>query len=218
MKFRCLVLDHDDTVVDSTSEIHYPSFIAYARKYHPEAAHYTLREYFEYNFVPGVLEFFRDVVGLTEKEMKEEELFWKAYAEQHVPTAYPGMKELIARFRDEGGKICVVSHSFQSMILRDYAENGLPEPDMVFGWDLPREKRKPDPYALHVIMDEYGFSPSELIVVDDLKPGYEMARRAGVPFAASGWANDIPMIEEFMRKNCDYYCKTIADLEQLLFF
>ena len=53
-------------------------------------------------------------------------------------------------------------------------------------------------------------------MVDDLKPGYDMARRCGVPFAAAGWANDIPEIEQFMRKNCDFYCKTVADLDRLL--
>lgn len=217
MKFKCLVLDHDDTVVDSTAEVHYPSFIEYAREYRPEAAHFTLREYFEYNFVPGVYEFFRDIVGLSEKEMQEEEAYWKEYATKHIPDAYPGMRELIQRFKEEGGKVCVVSHSFSSLILRDYEHNHLIKPDMVFGWDLPRELRKPDPYALYEIMKAYHLTPEELLVVDDLKPGYMMARSAGVPFAAAGWANDIPMIENFMRENCDYYCKTIPELAALLF-
>ena len=35
-------------------------------------------------------------------------------------------------------------------------------------------------------------------------------RAAGVPFAAAGWANDIPEIEGYMRRNCDYYFKTVA--------
>ena len=39
---------------------------------------------------------------------------------------------------------------------------------------------------------------------------------AGVPFAAAGWANDIPEIEQFMRKNCDHYCKQVSDLARLL--
>ena len=65
-------------------------------------------------------------------------------------------------------------------------------------------------------MERFGLEPQELLVVDDLKPGYDMARAAGVPFAAAGWANDIPEIEQFMRKNCDFYCKTVADLDRLL--
>ena len=48
-----------------------------------------------------------------------------------------------------------------------------------------------------------------MLVVDDLKPGFEMARLAGVDFAAAGWANDIPSIESFMRAHSDYYFKTV---------
>ena len=53
-------------------------------------------------------------------------------------------------------------------------------------------------------------------MLDDLKPGYDMARAAGVDFAAAGWANDIPEIEGFMRRNCDFYCKTVSDFDRLL--
>jgi len=52
--------------------------------------------------------------------------------------------------------------------------------------------------------------------VDDLKPGYDMASAAGVPFAAVGWANDVPTIEEFMRRNCKRYFKTVEELAAFL--
>mgnify|MGYP003305750446 CR=1 FL=1 len=45
----------------------------------------------------------------------------------------------------------------------------------------------------------------------------DMAKAAGVDFAAAGWAYDVPLIEEFMRKNCDYYLKTVDELSRLLF-
>jgi phosphoglycolate phosphatase/pyrophosphatase PpaX len=59
--------------------------------------------------------------------------------------------------------------------------------------------------------------PGELLVVDDLKPGYDMAKTAAVPFAAAGWANDIPQIERFMRANCGLYFKTVKELWDYLF-
>ena len=58
------------------------------------------------------------------------------------------------------------------------------------------------------LMRRFSLRPEELLVVDDLKPGYDMARAAGVDFAAVGWANDIPQIEAFMRRNCALYFKT----------
>ena len=127
------------------------------------------------------------------------------------------MRELLARHKELGGVLCVVSHSYSDNILRDYRENGLPEPDMVFGWERPLEERKPNPYPLEEIMRRFGFSRSELLMLDDLKPGYDMARRCGVDFAAAGWANDIPEIETFMRANCGNYFKTIPELSAFLF-
>ena len=35
MKFPCLVLDHDDTVVNSTATVHYPCFAEYTAKFFP---------------------------------------------------------------------------------------------------------------------------------------------------------------------------------------
>ena len=216
MKYPCLVLDHDDTVVNSTATIHYPAFLEFMRINRPDV-YMTLEEYFAYNFEPGVIEMFRDICGLSEDEMKQEEQFWRRYVENHIPLAYPGIKEIMWRHREEGGLICVVSHSFSDYILRDYAYNGLPKPDMVFGWDLEPEKRKPDPFALYEIEKQFDLKPEQLLVLDDLKPGYDMAAAAGVPFAAAGWANDVSGIEIFMQKHCDFYFKNVRDLGEFLF-
>ena len=35
MKYKCLIFDHDDTVVNSTATIHYPSFIDFLKIYDP---------------------------------------------------------------------------------------------------------------------------------------------------------------------------------------
>ena len=54
-------------------------------------------------------------------------------------------------------------------------------------------------------------------MLDDLKPGYDMALACSVRFAAAGWANDIPEIERFMRRSCDLYFKTVPELRAHLF-
>ena len=216
LKYRCLALDHDDTVVNSTATVHYPSFVEYMKIHRPEIR-MSLEEYFRVNFDPGVMSLFLDICGMTPEEMKEEERFWNEYVQAHVPAAYPGIRELLEEHRRRGGLITVISHSYSENILRDYRENGLPEPDLVFGWEYPDEKRKPNPWPLRQIMEKYGLPPEEILVLDDLKPGYDMARAAGVPFAAAGWANDIPEIEAFMRANSPRYFKTVAALRSFLF-
>ena len=65
-------------------------------------------------------------------------------------------------------------------------------------------------------MARFSLAPSELLMIDDLKPGYDMARAAGVDFAAVGWANDIAPIERFMRDNSPLYFKTVPELAAFL--
>lgn len=218
MKYKCLVLDHDDTVVNSTATIHYPCFAQYIAERKPHlVGKFDLPTYFRRNFDPGVIEFFMQDVGLSYEEMEEEEGYWKDYVKDHVPTVYDGMRQILERFRSEGGIIAVASHSLTHYIERDYKKNGLPMPDVIYGWDLPREKRKPAPFTLTDLMERYGLSPSEMLMVDDLKPGFDMARAAGVPFAAAGWAYDIEEISAFMRRHCDFYLTEVKDLAALLF-
>ena len=216
MKYPCLVVDHDDTVVNSTATVHYPCFVQYTKEFFP---HYrcTLEEYFIKNFDPGIVALFRDEVGMTDEQMKHEQVYWNAYVQNHIPRAYEGMRETLLEQKQRGGLLCVVSHSLTENILRDYRENGLPKPDMVFGWESPPEERKPNPYPLLRIMQTYGLRADELLMLDDLKPGWDMARACGVPFAAAGWANDLIEIESFMRRHCDYYFKTVEELRDFLF-
>ena len=217
-KYKCLVLDHDDTIVDSTRLVHFPAFVDYLKIHYPHLAdNYTLEDYLRKNFHPGVIELFRDEIGMSEQEMKQEEKFWSNYVKSHSPKAFPGLREIMLDFKRAGGIIAIDSHSFKENIERDFKTNGLPPPDIIYGWDLPKEQRKPSSYTMLDLMKKFSLSPSEILVVDDLKPGYDMAKGAGVDFAAAGWAYDVPEIEEFMRRNCDCYLKSVADLRKILF-
>ena len=180
MKYKCLVLDHDDTVVNSTATIHYPCFVEYVNKFHPEhKTEYTLESYFIKNFHPGIISLLCDEVGLSVEELKFEEQYWHKYVESHIPDAYDGIREVISEFRNRGGIIAVSSHSFSEYIRRDYEYNSLPKPDYIWGWDIPREDRKPSPNTMLELMRRTGLSASDILVVDDSKPGYDMARAAG---------------------------------------
>lgn len=217
MKYKCLILDHDDTVVASTATIHYPCFVDYLREKKPHLADkWSFESYIRHNFSPGVLTFFEKEVGLCEAEMKEEEQYWTEYVANYIPTAYDGMREIIRDFRAKGGIVAVASHSFSHYIRRDYESNALPMPDDIYGWEIPKEKRKPKPFTPLDLMAKYGFAPDEMLVVDDLKPGLDMARGAGVPFAAAGWAYDVPEVEKYMREHADFYLSSVEELRRLL--
>ena len=218
MKYKCLVLDHDDTVVDSSASIHYPSFVEYLKVARPHLADkYTVEEYFEKNFHPGILELFTVEIGLSEEELKEEEAFWSDYVKGHIPTAYDGIGDIIADFKKAGGIVAVDSHSLSENIIRDYKANGLPEPHIIYGWDIPKDMRKPAPATLFDLMNKYDLRPEEILVVDDLKPGYDMAKAAGVDIAAAAWAHNVKGIRNFMSANCEYFCENVEDLRKIIF-
>lgn len=218
MKYKCLVLDHDDTVVDSSASIHYPSFVEYLKIARPHLADkYTVEEYFEKNFEPGILELFTEEIGLSESELAEEEVFWREYVKNHIPNAYAGMAEIIADFKAAGGIVVVDSHSLTENIVRDYKANGLPMPDYIYGWDIPKEMRKPSPGTILDLMERFNLQREDILVVDDLKPGYDMARAAGVHIAAAAWAHNVRGIADFMKANCEYFCKSVEELRKVIF-
>lgn len=198
LRYPCLVLDHDDTVVDSTAHIHYPAFLSGTELLRPGQVSMTLEEYFRMNYDPGLGSYYRKVLQLTDEEMEVETRHWLSCVESQVPSAYDGMAPLIARQKELGGWVCVVSHSWRENILRDYRANGLPEPDLVYGSELPHDQRKPRPWPLLDIMERLDLRPEQLLMVDDLPLGCQMAQAAQVPFAAAGWAHDIPEIRAYM--------------------
>ncbi len=216
LKYRCLVLDHDDTVVNSTAVMHYPAFLDAMDQMRP--GHFvTLEEYFLLNFDPGFMPYCERVLGFTEADFAREFDIWQGWVRTHVPQVYPGVKRIIRRQKEAGGLVCVVSHSMRDGILRDYRENGLPAPDLVFGWEQPKDRRKPNPWPLEEIMRAFSLEPGEVLMVDDLRPGKQMADEAGVDFAAAMWSHEIPRIRESMRADCRYYFEQPEALEGFLF-
>ena len=157
-----------------------------------------------------------ELLGLTPAELDREMEVWTGYVATHVPRVFPGMKRIMEEQVRRGGSLAVISHSLRQNILRDFRENGLPEPSMIFGWELPRDKRKPSPYALDRLMAAMDLSPEEMLVVDDLKPGYDMARQRYVPFAAAGWAYDVPEIRTFLQQNTPMYFGATEELYRYL--
>lgn len=211
MRYRCLILDHDDTVVNSTATIHYPAFLEALKLLRPGVT-ISLDDYFRENFDPGFIPYCVGKLGMTDEELEREVECWKAYVSRHTAQAYDGIRGIIERQKAEGGIVCVVSHSYDFNIRRDYEANHLPTPDMIFGWEYPPEQRKPSTYALEVISRKFGLKSDEMVMVDDAKPGYDMAKAYGVTFAGAGWAMDIPEIRDFMRKNSDVYFTKVEEL------
>jgi len=215
-KYKCLVLDHDDTLVKSTPNIHYPSFVESMKQLRPDMDAYTLEEFMTYCFDPGFSRLCKDMLGYSDEELKVQTQVWRSHTGQVIPPIYEGFEGLIRDFKEAGGYICVVSHSEVDRIQRDYDHLLGIVPDMIFGWDQDENKRKPHPYPLEVIMTTYKLKPEDLLMVDDLKPGLDMARKVKVDFVCAGWSHFIESSKAFMREHADYYMDEVSNLYDLL--
>ena len=216
LNYRCLVLDHDDTVVRSEETVNYPSFLEALKVLRPGRA-LTRGDFPRGCFSRGFCARCRRDIGLTPEEIDVQYDMWRSYVATHIPPPYDGLRPILTRWKQEGGLLCVSSHSARENILRDYRLHFGLEPDQIFDWDLGEDRRKPSPYALQEIMRLYDLRPDELLMVDDLKPGYDMAHACGVPFACAGWSHDDPEIRAFLRRFSDFYLETVQELEPLLF-
>ena len=217
LKFPCLVLDHDDTVVQSEATINYPYFCYILDQFRP-GEKITLAEYTQGCYYPGFAEMCRQRYHFSEQELVEEYNGWKEHIRSHIPAPFPGIERIIRRQKEEGGLICVVSHSSAENISRDYMTHFGILPDDIFGWDPPEDKRKPSVYPLETIMEKYALSPQQLLVVDDMKPAWEMAQKADVPIAFAAWGRkDHAAIYAEMSSLCNYTFEETADLERFLF-
>lgn len=215
LKFPCLVLDHDDTVVCSTPTIHYPAFVKALKALRPDV-HWTLEQFIAYNFDPGFEALCRDILHFTPEEMALQEASWLAWSNANIAPAFEGMDRLLRRFKEQGGLVCVVSHSNSVTIRRDYKHHFGFEPDLIFGWELGTDKRKPAPWPLEQIMARFDLVPGQLLMVDDLKPGWQMAKTCGVPFAFAGWGCEVESVRSFMKQNADYYLQQVQELEAIV--
>lgn len=217
LKYPCLVMDHDDTVVQSEATVNYPFFVYILDQFRPGTT-ITLPEYVHGCCEFGFADMCRKWYGFTEQELLDEYRAWQEYIMDHAPEAFPGVGNILRRHKDAGGLICVVSHSSDRNILRDYRLHFDIEPDAIYSWDLPEHLRKPSTYPLESIMERYHLRPEQLLVVDDMKPAYEMASKAGVPIAFAAWGRQAyPQIMEEMTCLCDYTFLTTKDLENFLF-
>ncbi|KEK22651.1 HAD family hydrolase [Bacillus gaemokensis] len=217
LKYKCLILDHDDTAVKSTPDIHYPSFVEALQDLRPDEKPLSLEEFVTYCFHPGFMSLCKDKIGFTPEEQEHQQKIWKKYIESTIPDFYEGFPELVQAFKEQGGIVTVVSHSESSRIKRDYEKHCGFVPDAVFGWELEEDQRKPHPYPVKKILSMFNLHEDEVIVLDDLKPALEMAKSCNVAFAAAGWSHHIPKIKKQMEEESDYYFESVEQFKQFIF-
>lgn len=217
LKYPCLVLDHDDTVVQTEKTIGYPYFRDYIERIRPGMT-LSFAEYVRDCNNMVFADMCRARWNMTEEELTEEYLGWKEYSRRNIPAVCPGIEAVIRRQKELGGLICVSSLSTSEIIERDFMHHFGILPDAVYDYDLPVQQRKPKTHALTDIMERFSLEPRELLMVDDMKLGWQMAYAVHVPTAFAGWSKqEFPELSKEMRRICDFSFDSAKELEEFLF-
>jgi len=216
LKYKVLVLDHDDTTVKSSAEINYPAFLETLRQLRPDLK-YTYDEFQEVCSNPGFKQLCLYILSLNDEEMDKEVDIWLDFVRKKIPSAFDGLDEIIKAQKALGGYVYVVSHSVEEIISRDWEANFGMQPDGIYGWDAGERLRKPSPEPIFEIREKVGCGLEDIIVVDDLRPGLEMAKAADVDFAAALWGNSTPSILKYMTENSEIVFKTVEEMRRFLF-
>nr|WP_284060473.1 phosphoglycolate phosphatase [Pseudomonas sp. NW5] len=112
-------------------------------------------------------------------------LFMDAYAGSHALTrVYPGVTETLERLRAEGVALALITNKPSRFLLELLAEQGL---DGYFQWLVGGDtlaQQKPDPTALHWVMDKAGVAAGEALFVGDSRNDVRAAQAAGVTCVA----------------------------------
>ena len=216
LRYKCLILDHDDTVTNSAAETNYPNMLESLAIQRPgEEKHLTLEV-----FLMGTFQGYQNWVvqryGYTQEEMDWQYPFWKECVMKNRPSFVKGMADFLTRYREAGGIICVATHSYRVMIETDFNNNCGFLPHYINCWDDPEEQRKPYVYPIEEAMRRFGLEKKDLLVVDDMLPGCQMANAAKVDFAAAFWCHDLPPLREYMRDHAQYQLDSVAHLEELV--
>ena len=205
--------------MDSTRRVHYPAHLRSMEVLRPGVPPIDLATWFRKNCDPGIMRFLVDELRLTPDELAVENEIWRSFTARVTPHFYPGFLEALAAYKASGGRVVVVSHSENNVILAHYrsADGALGvAPDLVFGWELEPDRRKPNAYPVHETLRRLDLQPRDVLVVDDLKPGVDMAVAAGVDAAAAGWGHDVPEIRQLMKRACVAYFATVPEFARFI--
>lgn len=215
MKFRCLVIDYDNTAAATVPDLQYPA-LRHAYEVNNLGGCPSLDEYLAIDFDIGIRAFIKSNYPKISEKMIDD--FTKFVYSQNS-KAYEGLGDILGKFVASGGELYVASNSDVDAVIGNWRLNKLPEPMGVYGWDMGEEYRKPNSKSLEDVLEKTKFGKKDVLVVDDRESGVKMAKSLGVQSAVAGWGLAYRKGFEWMKNNskAEYFLSTVQELEKLIF-
>lgn len=167
------IFDFDDTIVNSTPEIHYKAYKVFCEMTNRKPL--TLEKYYVELFEKTYVEFIRDM-NLTLEEYQIEFENWKLYTSTIKPEPFYKIMDILRKIKNSGHKLVICSQSNREAIENFFNETDI-MPDLIIAGDREHsERNKPYNYPINTVKKMYGVDNSQIIVIDDMKPGLIMAK------------------------------------------
>ncbi|ELP90417.1 hypothetical protein EIN_016360 [Entamoeba invadens IP1] len=216
LKYKCIVLDQDDTTVDSTPSVHYKSYQLFMSKYRKDSPIFTLEEWYKILWDVNTTQFFNDVLCLSNDEKKEIYQEWiNCYTNSRIEM-FPGILDFLKEYRSLGGIIIVCTHG-QATVIKDFYEkytNGAFLPDDIYGFDPTHpELCKPYPYPIECVLQKYRLTKQDIVVVDDLSHGLLMAKNAGVDSIGALYGKGHQLVADRIKELSKTTVDSVAELK-----
>jgi len=142
---------------------------------------------------------------------------YRAFQQEHhdrYTSVYPGTLETLQALRDAGHPMGIVTSKGNAMMDRALAFTGIaPFMGSTIGCDSC-DRHKPDPYPVHLALQELGYAPHEAVFVGDSPHDMKAGNAAGVVTIGALWG---PFTrEQLVPTSPTHYLDRIADLPPLV--
>lgn len=185
--YRAVIFDLDGTLLNTLDDLAASTNAALRQFGYPERTVEEVRRFVG----NGVRLLMVRALPQGEETPRFEEIL--AYFRQHyaahcreATAPYPGIPALLARLRERGVRVAVVSNKFDAAVKELCHAYFGGEVEVAVG-ESPAVAKKPAPDAVLAAMRELGVSPADAVYVGDSEVDVETARRAGLPCISVLW-------------------------------
>ncbi len=217
LKKKCLILDHDDTLINSQETIHYPIFLETLRLLRPDEPEISFEDFVLLTNEYGFEGFIKNIYSFSEEEIAIEVSMWREKVNLKQAKPFEDVQRLVCDYFDHGGIVIVYSYSEAFMIEKDYDRLFGRLPHGIIGYDVPPHERKPARSGILKTIAQFDLSVKDCLLIDDMPMMIETAKRTNMDMVGACWAKGA----KIQWKDLDVavpLCEDASCLRSLIFY
>jgi pyrophosphatase PpaX len=211
MHFKAVLFDWDGTLYDSIDA----SFKIYEELFKKYANMDLTCDYFRKTFIVDYHKYYL-MHGIPESKWAEVDGHWlKRFHDMEKDIhLFPGVNELLARLKEKGVRIGLVSNGTGGRIKKEMDKNGIRGYFDAVITDDEIKDFKPNPIGLREALKFIGVDAKDSIYVGDMAEDIQAGRNAGTSTAAVTWGAH--SLERLKPAKPDYIFNSVSELLGIL--